>query len=196
VSLEAHLQFPTGPGAAFDASFQALGRAVAAASLHLNDDARAAREDAVRQGLDEAGVDDASWVLLLARGTPAWSAFTGRSASAELQVPQAPPEQTEPARIPLIERFAPTVAAHYHSVRARAYTPSSLSAAQVQLLFCVVGTAIREPTHVAIHARLARDAGATTAEVVNACTLAVPSAGYGAWLEASQALDTALNGEP
>lgn len=166
-----------------------LATAVAAAALHLRPTAAEAVHSARAAGLAEAALDDAAWVLLLARGTPAWSALTGRAPDPEATVAEG---AADPARRGLLDEHLPTVARHQHAVRARAYRPTSLRPEQAQLLFCAIGTAIREPGHVGVHAKLALQAGASTAELVAACAAAIPVAGYGAWLEASRALDAAL----
>jgi alkylhydroperoxidase/carboxymuconolactone decarboxylase family protein YurZ len=58
----------------------------------------------------------------------------------------------------------------------------------MELVLCAVNAAEFQASFVAIHARGARRAGATEAELVEACLVAVPLAGLASWVPAAEGI--------
>jgi alkylhydroperoxidase/carboxymuconolactone decarboxylase family protein YurZ len=74
----------------------------------------------------------------------------------------------------------------YFLMRAAALAETPLPARDMELLLCAVNAAEYQARFVMIHARGARRAGATEAQLVEAALTAMPFAGVASWLPAAQ----------
>lgn len=87
----------------------------------------------------------------------------------------------------LMDHCFPAMAA-YHLMRQAGLEDSVLPAHYLELVLVVMNAAEYQPLFVEVHARGARQKGATEAELVEACACAIPVAGVAAWLPASQGI--------
>jgi alkylhydroperoxidase/carboxymuconolactone decarboxylase family protein YurZ len=81
----------------------------------------------------------------------------------------------------------PAMAA-YHLMRQAGLEDSVLPAHHLELVLVALNAAEYQPLFVEVHARGARQKGATEAELVESCVCAIPIAGVAAWLPASQGI--------
>jgi alkylhydroperoxidase/carboxymuconolactone decarboxylase family protein YurZ len=87
----------------------------------------------------------------------------------------------------LMDHCFPAMAA-YHLMRQAGLEDSVLPAHHLELVLVVLNAAEYQPLFVEVHARGARQKGASEAELVEACACAIPIAGVAAWLPASQGI--------
>jgi len=87
----------------------------------------------------------------------------------------------------LMDHCFPAMAA-YHLMRQAGLEDSVLPAHHLELVLVALNAAEYQPLFVEVHARGARQKGATEAELVEACVCAIPVAGVAAWLPASQGI--------
>lgn len=87
----------------------------------------------------------------------------------------------------LMDHCFPAMAA-YHLMRQAGLEDSVLPAHHLELVLVALNAAEYQPLFVEVHARGARQKGATEAALVEACVCAIPIAGVAAWLPASQGI--------
>jgi 4-carboxymuconolactone decarboxylase len=194
---------------ALDAGFKALAMAAAAAAQR--DGALAAHEleraAELRAGAERAWAVGA--VLLSSRGEGAYARFADAAhacfgAPQEAPAPSPPPdgsgEQQEaesflagasgslPPYAPPLRDHAPAALVGYARAIEAAWGQPALTADEVQLVLVCVNVATLQPAFAAHHSRLARAAGASDAQVVEAGVCAIPSGGVTAWYAAGARL--------
>ena len=87
----------------------------------------------------------------------------------------------------LLDECFPAMRA-YHLMRQAGLEGSVVAAHHLELVLVVLNAAEYQPVFVEVHARGAREKGATETELVEACVCAIPVAGVAAWLPASQGI--------
>jgi alkylhydroperoxidase/carboxymuconolactone decarboxylase family protein YurZ len=159
-------------------------------------------------GLARADAEGAALAVLISRGEAAFATFAAAVRSAYGAGPSAaPPERLRydvtrdsalahfrsyfgfvPAYVELMANEAPRALEGYALMREWSLGENRLAAKHVELLFCTVNAAEYAARFVGIHAKGARRAGASEAEIVEAVLCAIPIAGVASWLAVSDAL--------
>jgi alkylhydroperoxidase/carboxymuconolactone decarboxylase family protein YurZ len=93
-----------------------------------------------------------------------------------------------PGYIDVLAEGSPRALEGYFLMREAALAENPLPAKLVELLLVTVNAADFQPRFVGVHAGGARRAGASEAELVEACVCAIPIAGVAAWLPAADGL--------
>jgi alkylhydroperoxidase/carboxymuconolactone decarboxylase family protein YurZ len=87
-----------------------------------------------------------------------------------------------PDFVQLLADSAPTALEGFFLMRQAALSGTQMPDKLMELLLCAVNAAEYQPRSVTLHGRGARRAGATEAELVEACLVALPFAGLASWL--------------
>jgi uncharacterized protein (TIGR02246 family) len=93
-----------------------------------------------------------------------------------------------PERVALLAAKAPAVFRGYALLHGTALREGALEPKHAELLLCAVNAAEYQSTFVEIHARAAREAGASQAELVEAIVAMIPVAGVAAWAASAGAV--------
>jgi 4-carboxymuconolactone decarboxylase len=94
-----------------------------------------------------------------------------------------------PARVALLAKSAPTAFEGYALLHRGVLREGALEPKLVELLLCAINAAEYQTTFVEIHARGARAAGATDAELVETIVSVIPVAGAAVWAGAAGAIE-------
>jgi 4-carboxymuconolactone decarboxylase len=145
-------------------------------------------------------------VLALCRGREVADGFAA-AAGIQLDWDSARPEQADAEEVTaareyfapgggspvppmaLLAEYAPEILVAYRSLRAGIYEDGTLAPRLVELGLFAISAADFQGGHAAVHGSKAIEAGATTAELVEAGLCAIPSAGMGSWLYAAMVID-------
>jgi alkylhydroperoxidase/carboxymuconolactone decarboxylase family protein YurZ len=100
-----------------------------------------------------------------------------------------------PPPMALLAEHAPEILVAYRGLRAGIYEDGTLEPRLVELGLFAISAADFEGGHAAVHAGKAIEAGATTAELVEAGLCAIPSAGMGSWLYSASVIDELKKGK-
>ena len=94
--------------------------------------------------------------------------------------------------VALLAEHAPDVLVGYRGLRGGIFEEGSLEPQLVELALFAISAADFQQAHAAVHGTKAIEAGAGTAELVEAGLCAIPSAGMGSWLYAAAVIDELL----
>ena len=94
-----------------------------------------------------------------------------------------------PPPMALLAEHAPEILVAYRGLRAGVYEDGTLGPRLVELGLFAISAADFEGGHAAVHAGKAVDAGAGTAELIEAGLCAIPAAGMGSWLYSAAVID-------
>jgi 4-carboxymuconolactone decarboxylase len=94
-----------------------------------------------------------------------------------------------PPPMALLAEHSPEILVAYRGLRAGIYEDGTLEPRLIELGLFAISVADFEGGHAAVHAGKAIEAGATTAELVEAGLCAIPSAGMGSWLYSASVID-------
>lgn len=182
-----------------DAELPAASKCLFVAAVH----AAADRADDCRRWLDRARsagataerIEAAAVGLLLSRGEPAARHFGLPAATGGTDTPIEEIREyfegvfgTVPPRIELLIEHHHGALQAYYALRAAGLGDNALGARDSELMLVAVNAAQYQTEFATIHARFARQRGATDAQLVETGACIIAAAGVAAWLPISEAI--------